>query len=116
MLRHRPPRSLVTAGLGSFPSGHVITTLGVGLALTVAFTRPGRRRYPLAAATAATALMMFARTYLAAHWLSGTLEGALIGAGIGLILWWIFDPLLHHDRDRPLHPVSLRRSSGQMST
>src|SRR5215472_17348437 len=52
VLRHRPPHPLVTADLGSFPSGHVITTCGVGLALAVAFTRPGRggcRRYALAA-------------------------------------------------------------------
>jgi membrane-associated phospholipid phosphatase len=40
VLRHRPPHPLVTADLGSFPSGHVITALSVGLALTVAFTRP----------------------------------------------------------------------------
>jgi membrane-associated phospholipid phosphatase len=100
VLRHRPPHPLVTADLGSFPSGHVITTLGVGLALTVAFTRPGHRRYPLAAVAAATALMMFGRTYLAAHWLSDTLESLLIGAGLGLILWWIFGPLLDHDRGR----------------
>jgi membrane-associated phospholipid phosphatase len=98
VLRHRPPHPLVAADLGSFPSGHVITTLGVGLALTVAFTRPGHRRYPLVTVAGATALMMFGRAYLAAHWLSDTLESVLIGAGIGLILWWIFDPLLDHDR------------------
>ena len=102
VLRHRPPHPLVTADLGSFPSGHVITTLGVGLAISVAFARPGHRRYPLAAVAAATALMMFVRTYLAAHWLSDTLESLLIGAGIGLILWWIFDPPLDHDRGRPV--------------
>jgi membrane-associated phospholipid phosphatase len=101
VLRHRPPHPLVTADLGSFPSGHVITTLGVGLALTVAFTRPGHRRYPLAAVAAATAVMMFGRTYLAAHWLSDTLESLVIAAGLGLILWWIFDPVLDHDRGRP---------------
>ena len=102
VLRHRPPHPLVTADLGSFPSGHVITTLGVGLSISVAFTRPGHRRYPLAAVAAAAALMTFVRTYLAAHWLSDTVEGLLIGAGLGLILWWIFDPLLDHDRGRPL--------------
>jgi membrane-associated phospholipid phosphatase len=110
VLRHRPPHPLVTADLGSFPSGHVITTLGVGLALTVAFTRPGHRRYPLAAVAAAATVMMFGRTYLAAHWLSDTLESLLIGAGIGLILWWIFDPILDHDRGRPLRPGGSRAS------
>lgn len=102
VLRHRPPHSLVSADLGSFPSGHVITTLGVGLALTLAFARPGHRRYPLAAVAAAGALMMFCRTYLAAHWLSDTLESLPIAAGLALVLWWIFGPWLADDRDRPL--------------
>jgi membrane-associated phospholipid phosphatase len=60
--RHRPAHPLVTADVGSFPSGHVITTLGVGIALTVAFARPGHRRLPLAVVAVATALMMFCRT------------------------------------------------------
>lgn len=102
--RHRPPHPLVSADVGSFPSGHVITTLGVGLALTVAFARPGRRRYPLAGVGAATVIMMFGRTYLAAHWLSDTLESLPIAAGLGLILWWIFDPMLRDDRGLALRP------------
>jgi len=101
VLRHRPPHPLVTADLGSFPSGHVITTLGVGLALAVAFARPGHRRWALAGVAAATALMMFCRTYLAAHWLSDTVEGALVGGGVGLLLWWVFTPALARDRGRP---------------
>jgi membrane-associated phospholipid phosphatase len=103
VLRDRPPHPLVTADLGSFPSGHVITTLSVGLALTVAFTRPGRhRKYALAGVAAATALMMYCRTYLAAHWLSDTFEGLLVGGGLGLILWWLFEPELTRDRGKPV--------------
>lgn len=102
VLRHRPPHPLVAADLGSFPSGHVITILGVGLALTLAFARPGHRRFPLAAAAAAGALMMFCRTYLAAHWLSDTLESLPIAAGLALVLWWIFGPWLADDRGQPL--------------
>ncbi len=101
VLRQRPPHPLVTADQGSFPSGHVITALGVGLALTFAFTRPGHRRWPLAGVAAVTALMMYCRTYLAAHWLSDTVEGVLVGAGLGLLLWWIFTPALAADRGRP---------------
>lgn len=64
VLRHQPPHPLVTADLGSFPSGRVITTLGVGLALMVAFTRPGcYRRYALAAVAAATAPMKVSRRW-----------------------------------------------------
>ena len=99
VLRPRPPHPLVSADAGSFPSGHVITTLGVGLALTVALTRPGDgRRRALAAVAAATALMMLVRTYLADHWLTDTFEGLAVGAGVALVLWWIFEPWLVSDR------------------
>jgi membrane-associated phospholipid phosphatase len=108
VLRHRPPHPLVSADLGSFPSGHVITAVGVGIALTVAFTRPGHRRYPLAGVAAGAALMMFCRTYLAAHWLSDTLESLPIAVGLALVLWWIFGPLLARDRGRPVPPLRLR--------
>lgn len=101
VLRHRPPYPLVTANIGSFPSGHVITTVGVGLALTFACTRPGHRRLALAAVAVAGLLMMFCRTYLAAHWLSDTLESLPVGIGVGLALWWAFRPLLERDRERP---------------
>ena len=100
--RHRPPHPLVVADIGSFPSGHVITTVGVGIALTVIFTRPGHRRWALAAVAAAGLLMMFCRTYLAAHWLSDTLESLPVATGVGLVLWWAFGPLLARDRDRPV--------------
>jgi membrane-associated phospholipid phosphatase len=99
VLRVRPPHPLVTADIGSFPSGHTITTLGVGLALTAALTRPGRRRRrALAGVAVATAVMMFCRTYLAAHWLSDTLESLLVGSGVALVLWWAFAPWLARDR------------------
>jgi len=101
VLRHRPPHPLVTADLGSFPSGHVITTVGVGIALTFVFTRPGRRGPALATVAVAGLVMMFCRTYLAAHWLSDTFESLPIATGVALILWWAFGPLLERDRERP---------------
>lgn len=101
VLRPRPAHPLVSADIGSFPSGHVITTLGVGIALAVALTRPGSgRRLALAAVAAATALMMLVRTYLGAHWLSDTFEGLLVGAGVAFLLWWVFAPWLASDRAR----------------
>jgi membrane-associated phospholipid phosphatase len=98
VVRHRPPHPLVAADLGSFPSGHVITTLGVGIALTIAFTRPGHRRLATAAVAVAVAAMVYCRTYLAAHWLSDTVESLPVAAGLGLVLWWLFEPLLCGDR------------------
>jgi membrane-associated phospholipid phosphatase len=101
VLRLRPPHPLVVADIGSFPSGHVITTVGVGIALTIVFARPGHRRPALAAVAVAGLVMMFCRTYLAAHWLSDTFEGVLIATGVALLLWWGFGPVIERDRERP---------------
>jgi membrane-associated phospholipid phosphatase len=110
--RHRPPHPLVAAAFSSFPSGHVITTIGVGVALTMVFARPGRRLPVLAAVAVAALLMMYCRTYLAAHWLSDTLESLPVGTGVALVLWWFFEPVIAHDRGLPLRrarPESAKR-------
>ena len=83
--RPRPPHPLVRADFGSFPSGHVITTLVVGLALVAALSRPGRRVLPLTGVAIAAALMMCCRTYLRAHWLTDTFESVLVASGIALV-------------------------------
>ena len=83
----QPPHPLVSADIGLFPSGHVITTVGVGLALTLSFVSQGQRRVALAPVAATGLVMMFCRTYLAAHWLSDTFESLLLATGIGLVLW-----------------------------
>src|SRR2546422_769457 len=57
-----PPHPLVRADFGSFPSGHVITTIVVGLALVAVLSRPGRRGLPLTGVAIAAALMMCCRT------------------------------------------------------
>ena len=100
--RPRPPHPLVQADFGSFPSGHVITTVVVGLALVAALSRPGHRRLPLIGVAIATALMMCCRTYLRAHWLTDTFESVVVGSGIVLVLWWSFALLLARDRQLPL--------------
>jgi membrane-associated phospholipid phosphatase len=100
--RPRPPHPLVWADFGSFPSGHVITTVVVGLTLVAALSRPGRRRLPLTCAAVAAALMMCCRTYLRAHWLTDTFESVAVASGIALVLCWIFAPVLVRDRQMPL--------------
>jgi len=79
--RPRPPHPLVRADFGSFPSGHVITTTVVGLALVAVLSRPGRRVLPLTGVAVAAALMMGCRTYLRAHWLTDTFESVLVASG-----------------------------------
>lgn len=87
VLRPRPPGGLVHADIGSFPSGHVLTTLAVGAALAMVLARPHHRRVPLAAVAAATLVMIWCRTYLGEHWLSDTLESVLVAGGIVLTEW-----------------------------
>jgi membrane-associated phospholipid phosphatase len=102
--RPRPPHPLVRADFGSFPSGHVITTLVVGLALVAALSRPGRRALPLTGVAIAAALMMCCRTYLRAHWLTDTFESVLVASGIALVLWYLFTPALRREQRIRLLP------------
>ena len=53
-------------------------------------------------------LMALSRTAVHAHWLSDTLGGALIGAGVVLIVAGLFAPLLV--RERSDHPEYRRLS------
>lgn len=98
VVRPRPPHPLVQADFGSFPSGHVITTVAVGLALVAALRRPGRRVLPLAGVAAGALVMMCTRTYLRAHWLSDTFESVVVASGIVLVLWWAFALALTRER------------------
>jgi undecaprenyl-diphosphatase len=107
--RPRPPHPLVRADFGSFPSGHVITTTVVGLALVAALSRPGRRALPLTGVAIAAALMMCCRTYLRAHWLTDTFESVLVASGIALVLWYLFTPALRREQRIPWRRVRRAR-------
>jgi membrane-associated phospholipid phosphatase len=109
VLRPRPPGGLVHADIGSFPSGHVITTLAIGTALAMVLARPHHRRVPLAVAAAATLVMIWCRTYLGEHWLSDTLESIFVAGGIVLTEWAFAGPLI----DREAGGVSIQDSSRQ---
>lgn len=95
--RPRPQDILVLSDLGSFPSGHVANaaTLAVSLALIFA------RAWIWYAGVAYTILMALSRTYLGAHWLSDTIGGALIGAGIAVIVWAPLASRLNRERKKP---------------
>ena len=54
-------------------------------------------------------LMAISRTYLGAHWISDTIGGLLLGAGVAIIVW---TPLAHRlaiEATQP-HPFFLVRS------
>jgi undecaprenyl-diphosphatase len=83
--RARPPGSLIETSAASFPSGHAIAgaVTAVGLVLVLAPPGPARWRWEVRAVVFAT-VMALSRVYLRAHWLSDTVAGALLGAGLAL--------------------------------
>lgn len=76
--RPRPEDILVHSDFGSFPSGHSANAATMTLVLAVIL----RRRWVWIAGITYTVSMMLSRTYLGAHWISDTVAGALVGAGI----------------------------------
>ena len=83
--RPRPPGSLIETSAAAFPSGHAIAgaVTAVGLVLVLAAPGPSRWRWEVRAVIFA-AVMALSRVYLRAHWLSDTVAGALLGAGLAL--------------------------------
>jgi len=83
--RPRPPDALIATTAASFPSGHAVSTAvtAVGLVLVLAHPGPERWRWEVRAVVF-TGIMALSRVYLRAHWLSDTVAGALVGAGLAL--------------------------------
>ena len=99
MLKHlfgraRPEDIIVFSDFGSFPSGHVANAATIATVAFVLFPR----LWVAIVGVAWVLLMALSRTVLHAHWLSDTLGGALIGAGVVLIVAGIFAPLLRRER------------------
>ncbi|MEF2978799.1 phosphatase PAP2 family protein [Subtercola sp. YIM 133946] len=102
--RARPSEILVTADFGSFPSGHTANAATIAVCLAIIFPRV----WVWAAGAAYVVLMLLSRTYLGAHWLTDTLAGMLIGAGVAIIVWAPFAVKLWEERARP-HPFVFAR-------
>jgi undecaprenyl-diphosphatase len=99
--RPRPTDQLVSPDFGSFPSGHsanaalIATVLGIVLA----------RWWVWAAGAIYTIAMMLSRTYLGAHWISDTVGGMLVGAGIAVIVWAPLAYRLHQEKRASRPPI-----------
>jgi len=100
--RARPEDILVVSDFGSFPSGHVANAATIAVALGVIVPR----MWMWILGAVYTALMAASRTYLGAHWLSDTIGGLLVGAGVALVLWAVFATVLERERLARLARVS----------
>ncbi|MGC4155136.1 MAG: phosphatase PAP2 family protein [Propionicimonas sp.] len=84
--RARPAEILVTADAGSFPSGHTANAATIAVVLGLLFPRV----WVWLAGALYTVVMALSRTYLGAHWLTDTLGGLLVGAGVAVLVWVAF--------------------------
>ncbi|WP_354242909.1 phosphatase PAP2 family protein [Agromyces sp. PvR057] len=105
--RPRPEDMMVTSDFGSFPSGHVANAATIAVALGVIFPRV----WVWVAGAIYTVLMAISRTYLGVHWLTDTIGGALVGAGVALVLWAALAVPLERERLARLARISERNAA-----
>ena len=94
--RARPEEIIVISDFGSFPSGHVANAATLATVAYILFPR----LFVAIIGAIYVVLMAISRTAVHAHWLSDTVGGALIGAGVVLIVAGVFAPLLVKERPR----------------
>lgn len=79
--RARPEDITVVSDFGSYPSGHVANAATIVVVVMILFPRV----WTVLCGTVWVLLMALSRTYLHAHWLTDTVGGALVGAGMALV-------------------------------
>lgn len=94
--RPRPEEMMVLSDAGSFPSGHVANAATIAVTLGIIVSRA----WVWVAGILYTLAMMLSRMYLGVHWFSDTVGGALIGAGVAVIVWAPFALRLQRERER----------------
>lgn len=92
--RARPEDMLVASDFGSFPSGHVANAATIAVAIGIIVPK----LWVWIVGALYTILMAISRTYLGVHWFTDTIGGALIGAGVALLVWTLFARRLERER------------------
>jgi membrane-associated phospholipid phosphatase len=103
--RPRPTDILVNADFGSFPSGHSANAALIAATLGIVFLRV----WVWVAGAVYTVGMMLSRTYLGAHWISDTIGGMLVGAGVAIIVWAPLALVLRDEQARSHPPLWQRQ-------
>ena len=80
--RARPEDMIVVSDYGSFPSGHTANAATIAVVLWLVFPRVWTALLGILWIIA----MALSRTLLSVHWATDTLGGALVGAGVVLVL------------------------------
>ena len=92
--RQRPEDILLPLDNGSFPSGHVANAATLMAVIAIVTWRI----WVTALGAVYVVLMALSRTYLGAHWVTDTIGGLLIGAGIAFIVWAPLARRIHDER------------------
>lgn len=80
--RARPDDMLVSSDFGSFPSGHTANAATIAVVLWLVFPRV----WVAIVGALWVVAMALSRTILAAHWITDTVGGALVGASAALLV------------------------------
>lgn len=106
--RVRPEEMLVISDHGSFPSGHTANAATLAVVAVILFPRV----WVAVAGFCWVSIMGFSRTQVHAHWLTDTVGGAIIGAGVALLIAAAYGLPLQRERARHAPPGRPWRAVG----